>query len=59
MANLQIGVVGCAGRMGLNLLHQIHTTEDCDISGGSEQLGHASLGQDIGELAGLGNLHDG
>ena len=56
MANLQIGVVGCAGRMGLNLLHQIHTAEGCDISGGSEQLGHASSGQDIGELAGLGGL---
>ncbi len=56
MTDLQIGVVGCAGRMGINLLRQIDATAGCAISGGSEQPGHELIGQDLGALAGLGEL---
>lgn len=56
MTDLQIGVVGCAGRMGISLLRQIHATEGCAISGGSERPGHGDVGRDLGELAGLETL---
>jgi len=56
MPDIQIGVVGCAGRMGLNLLRLIDATDGCVISGGSERPGHATVGRDAGELAGLGIL---
>ena len=56
MPDIQIGVVGCAGRMGLNLLRLIDATDGCVISGGSERPGHGTLGRDAGELAGLGIL---
>ncbi len=56
MPDIQIGVVGCAGRMGLNLLRLIDATDGCVISGGSERPGHDTVGQDAGELAGLGIL---
>jgi 4-hydroxy-tetrahydrodipicolinate reductase len=54
MTDIQIGVVGCAGRMGLNLLRQIHGTDGCAIAGGSERPGHEAIGRDLGEMAGLG-----
>ncbi|MDA1099407.1 MAG: 4-hydroxy-tetrahydrodipicolinate reductase [Proteobacteria bacterium] len=53
---MQIGVVGCAGRMGINLLRQITATAGCAIAGGSERPGHEALGRDLGDLAGLGRL---
>ena len=56
MPEIKIGVVGCAGRMGLNLLRLIDATEGCVISGGSERPGHETVGRDTGELAGLGIL---
>ena len=56
MPDIQIGVVGCAGRMGLNLLRLIDATDGCVISGGSERPGHDAVGRDAGELAGLGIL---
>jgi 4-hydroxy-tetrahydrodipicolinate reductase len=56
MSGLQIGVVGCAGRMGINLLRQIDAADGCVISGGSERPGHDAVGRDLGELAGLSHL---
>ncbi len=56
MSDLQIGVVGCAGRMGINLLRQIAAADGCAIAGGSEHPEHEAIGQDLGELAGLGPL---
>ena len=55
MTDLQIGVVGCAGRMGINLLRQIAATEGCAIAGGSERPDHEAVGQDLAALAGLGS----
>ncbi|MFP6746771.1 MAG: 4-hydroxy-tetrahydrodipicolinate reductase [Alphaproteobacteria bacterium] len=56
MADLQIGVVGCAGRMGINLLRQIDAAAGCAIAGGSERSSHGSIGHDVGQLAGLSDL---
>lgn len=54
--SVKIGVVGCAGRMGIALLKRIAATEGATLSGGTERPGHAALGRDLGELAGLGAL---
>lgn len=54
MSDTRIGVVGCAGRMGLALAREIAGSGDCIYSGGAERPGHGDLGADIGTLAGLG-----
>jgi len=56
MADTRIAVIGCAGRMGRMLVREIVTTEGCSLAGGLARPGTASLGQDIGELAGLRRL---
>lgn len=56
MADIGIGVVGCCGRMGINLLNQIFAREGCVIAAGSERPGHEAVGRDLGEVAGLGTL---
>lgn len=53
MADLRIGVAGCAGRMGQTLLKQIAATPGCTIGGGTERPGHAAIGQDPAALLGL------
>jgi 4-hydroxy-tetrahydrodipicolinate reductase len=49
-------VVGAAGRMGRTLIRAIHETEGAALAGAVEREGSPSLGQDAGELAGLGRL---
>ncbi len=56
METIEIGVVGCAGRMGRMLLKTIAETPGCEIAGGSEAPASPVVGQDLGELAGLGKL---
>jgi len=56
MADLKIGVVGAAGRMGLNLVRMVHETPGCIVAGGIERPGVAAIGKDLGEVAGIGNL---
>jgi len=56
MADLKIGVVGAAGRMGLNLVRMVHETPGCVVAGGVERAGAEVIGKDLGELAGIGNL---
>jgi 4-hydroxy-tetrahydrodipicolinate reductase len=56
MSDLKIAVVGCAGRMGINLLRQIDATKGCVISGGTERSGSEALGKDLGAIAGLDDL---
>jgi 4-hydroxy-tetrahydrodipicolinate reductase len=51
---IRIGVAGCAGRMGRMLVADIAATEGCALAGGTVRPGSALLGQDIGELAGIG-----
>jgi len=56
MAEVRIGIVGCAGRMGRMLAQEVARTKGCKLAGGSEASGNAAIGRDLGELAGLGTL---
>ena len=56
MADTRIAVIGCAGRMGRMLVHDIVGTAGCVLAGGLARPGSAALGQDIGEMTGLGRL---
>jgi 4-hydroxy-tetrahydrodipicolinate reductase len=54
MAGLNIGVLGCGGRMGQALLNQITAASDTTISGGTELQGSDWIGRDLGDITGLG-----
>ena len=56
MSEMKIGVVGCAGRMGRLIAQTVHETDGAALAGGVERAGSAAVGQDLGELAGLGAL---
>ncbi len=50
---MNIGILGCAGRMGQMLVREISATEGAMLAGGADHAGHAQLGQDIAVIAGL------
>ena len=52
MADLGIGIVGAAGRMGLALTRAVSEAEGCRVIAATEMSGHGALGADIGTLAG-------
>ena len=56
MAETRIGVIGSGGRMGRMLIADIVASEGCTLSGGVARPGSACLGQDLGELAGIGRI---
>jgi 4-hydroxy-tetrahydrodipicolinate reductase len=56
MAGTRIGVIGCAGRMGRMLIADIAATEGCELAGGAAKPGSTAVGQDLGELAGVGRV---
>lgn len=56
MADTRIAVIGCAGRMGRMLVRDVVATPGCVLAGGLARPGSAALGQDIGEMTGLGRL---
>ncbi len=56
MEQTRIAVVGCAGRMGRMLLRTVAAEPDCALAGGSDAPGGPAIGQDLGSLAGLGEL---
>jgi len=49
---MEIGVLGCAGRMGRAVMAEILASADLRLAGGVESPGHPALGQDLGLLAG-------
>lgn len=49
-------VVGAAGRMGRTLIRAVHETPGAAIVGAVEREGSSFVGQDAGELAGVGRL---
>jgi 4-hydroxy-tetrahydrodipicolinate reductase len=53
---MKIAVMGAAGRMGRELLRAVAAAPGCTISGGTEPRGNPAIGQDLGELAGIGKL---
>ena len=48
---MKIGIVGCAGRMGLMLIQEVLANSRTTLAGGTEP-GGAAVGQDLGLLAG-------
>ena len=54
MAELRIGISGCAGRMGRMLVAEVAATPGCTLAGGVDAPSSRDLGKDIGELAGIG-----
>ena len=56
MADLKIGVVGAAGRMGGAVIRQVAETEGCVVVAASEIQGSPAIARDAGEVAGLGTI---
>ncbi|MGE0258163.1 MAG: 4-hydroxy-tetrahydrodipicolinate reductase [Alphaproteobacteria bacterium] len=56
MAEVRIGVIGVAGRVGRMLVADIAATAGCALAGGVARPGSACCGQDLGELAGISRL---
>jgi 4-hydroxy-tetrahydrodipicolinate reductase len=51
-----VGINGAAGRMGQRLVHLIGEDNDLTLGAALEASNHSRLGQDIGEISGLGKL---
>jgi len=49
---MKIGICGCAGRMGRMLMETVLDTDGCNLSGGTERNGAATIGHDLGTLIG-------
>jgi 4-hydroxy-tetrahydrodipicolinate reductase len=56
MADIKIGVIGCGGRMGRMLIAEVAAAEGCELTGGTTTPGGATVGSDLGELAGIGRI---
>jgi len=54
MSEMRLVVAGAAGRMGRMLVQIIHETEGAVLAGALEREGSPALGQDAGQLAGVG-----
>ena len=54
MSEMRLVVAGAAGRMGRMLVQIIHETEGAVLAGALEREGAPALGQDAGQLAGVG-----
>jgi 4-hydroxy-tetrahydrodipicolinate reductase len=49
---MNIGILGCVGRMGRMLVQEVLTSEGATLSGGAETAGHDAIGKDIAALVG-------
>lgn len=49
-------VAGAAGRMGKRIVHMIHQSREMELAAAFEQSGHSSVGEDAGQVAGVGGL---
>jgi len=56
MSPMRLAIAGASGRMGRTLTKIIHERTDCEVAGGLEPTGSANLGQDMGMLAGIGDI---
>ena len=56
MSDMKIAVIGAGGRMGRLLVQAVHATPGAVVSGGIERAGSPLLGQDVGAVAGVGDL---
>lgn len=55
-ADMGLVVVGAAGRMGQTLIRAIHAIPGAKVAAAIERKGSPEIGQDAGELAGVGSL---
>ena len=53
---LKIAVFGANGRMGRAVTRVVCASADAEIVGACTEPGHETVGQDVGELAGLGSI---
>jgi 4-hydroxy-tetrahydrodipicolinate reductase len=53
---LKIAVFGANGRMGRAVTRVVTASADAEVVGACTEAGHETVGQDVGELAGLGSL---
>lgn len=53
---LKVAVNGCCGRMGRRLVELIRSDESLEVAAAIEEPGHGAIGQDVGELCGLGAI---
>ncbi len=56
MSEMKIAIMGAGGRMGRELARAVHAASDCVINGGIELPGSPLLGQDVGAVAGIGDV---
>jgi 4-hydroxy-tetrahydrodipicolinate reductase len=49
-------VAGAAGRMGGRIIHMIHENKDISLAGAFEHPDHPNVNQDVGKVAGLGDM---
>jgi len=56
VAEIGIGITGCAGKMGRMLVAEIAATPGARIVAGIEAPSNPALGRDLGELAGIGAI---
>lgn len=56
MSQMRIAVMGAGGRMGRELVRAVHAMDGCAVAGGIEQTGSPFLGQDVGAVAGIGEV---
>lgn len=49
-------VAGAAGKMGGRNIHMVHQTEGIELVAAFEKPGHPAVGQDVGEVVGLGKI---
>jgi len=57
MSDMGLVVVGAGGRMGQTLVRTIHSVDGARVIGAIERPGSPYLGQDAGELAGIGTIN--
>ena len=55
-SEMTFGVMGAGGRMGRELVRAISAAPGCRVAGGVEREGSPLVGQDVGMLAGIGEL---
>jgi 4-hydroxy-tetrahydrodipicolinate reductase len=56
VSKIIVGINGAAGRMGQNLVRLTSEDKELTLGAGLETPGHPKLGQDAGEVAGVGKL---
>ena len=56
MADMKIGVVGAAGRMGGAVIRQVTETDGCAVVAACETHGSPAVGRDAGDLAAIGPI---